>query len=335
MTVRERMEQEEYEVLSPQAQKAAETKGRPSPEEDNDVRTCYQRDADRILHSKSFRRLMHKTQVFLSPEGDHYRTRMTHTLEVARIARTICRGLRLNQDLAEAAAYGHDLGHTPFGHAGEKALSSMMEKPFRHNEQSLRVVDKLERGGTGLNLTYEVRMGILGHTGDFIPETLEGQIVRTSDRIAYINHDIDDAMRAGILTNDDIPREISDVLGETHRERINTLVTDMIFHSRGTGELGMTPEIEQTMQALRQFMFERVYKNPVAKGEESKARRILQELYTYYIAHPEVLPQDFQPQLTFEGLPRVVCDYIAGMTDKYAMYKYDELFIPTGWQVRG
>ena len=335
MTVRERMEQEEYDVLSPQAQKAAETKGRPSPEEDNDVRTCYQRDADRILHSKSFRRLMHKTQVFLSPEGDHYRTRMTHTLEVARIARTICRGLRLNQDLAEAAAYGHDLGHTPFGHAGEKALSSMMEKPFRHNEQSLRVVDKLERGGTGLNLTYEVRMGILGHTGDFIPETLEGQIVRTSDRIAYINHDIDDAMRAGILTNDDIPREISDVLGETHRERINTLVTDMIFHSRGTGELGMTPEIEQTMQALRQFMFERVYKNPVAKGEESKARRILQELYTYYIAHPEALPQDFQPQLTFEGLPRVVCDYIAGMTDKYAMYKYDELFIPTGWQVRG
>ena len=335
MTVRERMEQEEYDVLSPQAQKAAETKGRPSPEEDNDVRTCYQRDADRILHSKSFRRLMHKTQVFLSPEGDHYRTRMTHTLEVARIARTICRGLRLNQDLAEAAAYGHDLGHTPFGHAGEKALSSMLDKPFRHNEQSLRVVDKLERDGAGLNLTYEVRMGILGHTGDFIPETLEGQIVRTSDRIAYINHDIDDAMRAGILTNDDIPREISDVLGETHRERINTLVTDMIFHSRGTGELGMTPEIEQTMQALRQFMFERVYKNPVAKGEESKARRILQELYTYYIAHPEALPQDFQPQLTFEGLPRVVCDYIAGMTDKYAMYKYDELFIPTGWQVRG
>ena len=335
MTVRERMEQEEYDVLSPQAQKAAETKGRPSPEEDNDVRTCYQRDADRILHSKSFRRLMHKTQVFLSPEGDHYRTRMTHTLEVARIARTICRGLRLNQDLAEAAAYGHDLGHTPFGHAGEAALSDMMGRPFHHNEQSLRVVDQLERDGRGLNLTYEVRMGILGHTGTFIPETWEGQIVRVSDRIAYINHDIDDAMRAGILTNDDIPREISDVLGETHRERINTLVTDMIFHSRGTGELGMTPEIEQTMQALRQFMFEHVYKNPVAKGEESKARRILQELYTYYIAHPEALPQDFQPQLTFEGLPRVVCDYIAGMTDKYAMYKYDELFIPTGWQVRG
>lgn len=222
MNVRERMEQEEYEFLSPQAQKAAETKGRPEPEADNDVRTCYQRDADRILHSKSFRRLMHKTQVFLSPEGDHYRTRMTHTLEVARIARTICRGLRLNQDLAEAAAYGHDLGHTPFGHAGEKALSSMLDKPFRHNEQSLRVVDKLERDGAGLNLTYEVRMGILGHTGDFIPETLEGQIVRTSDRIAYINHDIDDAMRAGILTEADIPPEIAEILGHSHSQRINT-----------------------------------------------------------------------------------------------------------------
>ena len=335
MTVRERMEQEEYDVLSPQAQKAAETKGRPSPEEDNDVRTCYQRDADRILHSKSFRRLMHKTQVFLSPEGDHYRTRMTHTLEVARIARTICRGLRLNQDLAEAAAYGHDLGHTPFGHAGEKALSSMMEKPFRHNEQSLRVVDKLERGGTGLNLTYEVRMGILGHSrSSRLPETLEGQIVRISDQIAYINHDIDDAMRAGILTDGDIPREIADVLGESHRDRINTLVTNMIFHTLSSGELGMDSEVSQAMEALRAFMFEHVYKNPVAKGEESKARRILQELFEYYLRHPDALPEDFQPQITFEGMARTVCDYIAGMTDKYAMYKYSELFIPTAWQVR-
>ena len=271
MTVRERMEQEEYDVLSPQAQKAAETKGRPSPEEDNDVRTCYQRDADRILHSKSFRRLMHKTQVFLSPEGDHYRTRMTHTLEVARIARTICRGLRLNQDLAEAAAYGHDLGHTPFGHAGEKALSSMLDKPFRHNEQSLRVVDKLERDGAGLNLTYEVRMGILGHTGDFIPETLEGQIVRTSDRIAYINHDIDDAMRAGILTEADIPAQIAEILGHSHSQRINTLVENMIENTLLTGTLGMQPDVAQAMDRLRTFMFARVYTNPVAKGEESKA----------------------------------------------------------------
>ena len=327
MTVRERMEQEEYDVLSPQAQKAAETKGRPSPEEDNDVRTCYQRDADRILHSKSFRRLMHKTQVFLSSEGDHYRTRMTHTLEVARIARTICRGLRLNQDLAEAAAYGHDLGHTPFGHAGEKALSSMMEKPFRHNEQSLRVVDKLERGGTGLNLTYEVRMGILGHTGDFIPETLEGQIVRTSDRIAYINHDIDDAMRAGILTEDDI-------LGHSHSQRINTLVENMIDNTIATGTLGMQPEIAQAMDRLRTFMFARVYTNPVAKGEETKAKDMLCRLFEYYMRRPEKLPADFLPQLDFDGMERIVCDYIAGMTDRYAVYKYSELFIPTTWQVR-
>ena len=310
MTVRERMEQEEYDVLSPQAQKAAETKGRPSPEEDNDVRTCYQRDADRILHSKSFRRLMHKTQVFLSPEGDHYRTRMTHTLEVARIARTICRGLRLNQDLAEAAAYGHDLGHTPFGHAGEKALSSMMEKPFRHNEQSLRVVDKLERGGTGLNLTYEVRMGILGHTGDFIPETLEGQIVRTSDRIAYIN------------------------LGHSHSQRINTLVENMIDNTIATGTLGMQPEIAQAMDRLRTFMFARVYTNPVAKGEEAKAKDMLCRLFEYYMRRPEKLPADFIPQLDFDGMERIVCDYIAGMTDRYAVYKYSELFIPTTWQMR-
>ena len=321
-------------MISTQAQKAAETKGRPSPEEDNDVRTCYQRDADRILHSKSFRRLMHKTQVFLSPEGDHYRTRMTHTLEVARIARTICRGLRLNQDLAEAAAYGHDLGHTPFGHAGEKALSSMLDKPFRHNEQSLRVVDKLERDGAGLNLTYEVRMGILGHTGDFIPETLEGQIVRTSDRIAYINHDIDDAMRAGILTEADIPAQITEILGHSHSQRINTLVENMIENTMLTGALGMQPDVAQAMDQLRTFMFARVYTNPVAKGEESKAKDIIRRLFEYYSKHPDKLPADFIPQLDFDGMERIVCDYIAGMTDRYAVYKYSELFIPATWQVR-
>ena len=334
MSVRERMEQEEYEVLSPLAQKAAETKGRPREEEEGDVRTCYQRDADRILHSKSFRRLMHKTQVFLSPEGDHYRTRMTHTLEVARIARTICRGLRLNQDLAEAAAYGHDLGHTPFGHAGEKALSSMMEKPFYHNEQSLRVVDKLERGGDGLNLTYEVRMGLLGHTGPHIPETWEGQIVRVSDRIAYINHDIDDAMRAGILTEEDIPAEIAEVLGHSHSQRINTLVEDMIYNTQQTGELGMQAHVAQAMDALRTFMFARVYTNPVAKGEEAKARDMLCRLFEYYMKNPDRLPADFLPQLDFDGMERIVCDYIAGMTDRYAVYKYSELFIPATWQVR-
>ena len=335
MTLREQTEQRERETLSSRACLAEQTRGRARPEEPCGVRTCFQVDTDRIVYCKSFRRLKHKTQVFLQPEGDHYRTRMTHTLEVSRIARTIARGLALNEDLTEAIALGHDLGHTPFGHAGERLLNSIVPGGFAHFRQSLRVVERLEKEGAGLNLTWEVRNGIERHTGGEDAATLEGQVVRLADKIAYINHDIDDAMRAGILTNDDIPREISDVLGETHRERINTLVTDMIFHSRGTGELGMTPEIEQTMQALRQFMFERVYKNPVAKGEESKARRILQELYTYYIAHPEALPQDFQPQLTFEGLPRVVCDYIAGMTDKYAMYKYDELFIPTGWQVRG
>ena len=338
MMVREDLELLEHHTLSEKAQFSDRSRGRLRPETgpEFDVRTCYQRDSDRILHSKSFRRLMHKTQVFLQPEGDHYRTRMTHTLEVSRIARTIARALRLNEDLTEAIAYGHDLGHTPFGHAGEVALTEVMGKPFRHNEQSLRVVDELEKDGQGLNLTYEVRMGILGHTtGSRMPETLEGQIVRFADQIAYINHDIDDAMRAGILTNRDIPRPISYVLGDNHRDRINSLVTNLIRHSRETEILGMDEEVFSAMQDLRSFMFERVYKNPVAKGEESKARRILQQLYEYYIKHPTELPEDFQPQLSFEGMERVVCDYIAGMTDKYAMFKYEEIFIPAVWQVRG
>lgn len=337
MTIRQMLEQEEHTRFCEKAQFSDTSRGRLVEEtvSENDVRTCFQRDSDRILHSKSFRRLMHKTQVFLQPEGDHYRTRMTHTLEVARIARTITRALQLNEDLAEAIAYGHDLGHTPFGHAGEVALNEAMDEPFRHNEQSLRVVDALEKNGQGLNLSYEVRMGILGHTSSSrMPETLEGQIVRRSDQIAYINHDIDDAMRAGILTEDDIPHEISDILGNSHRERINTLVTSMIFNTRKTQTLGMEPEMERTMQVLRKFMFERVYKNPVAKGEESKARRILQELYEYYVRHPEKLPADFQPQVEVDGIQRVVCDYIAGMTDKYAIYKYSELFIPTAWRLR-
>ena len=338
MEIREELERLEHERFSERAQFSDASRGRLMAEEltPGDVRTCYQRDSDRILHSKSFRRLMHKTQVFLQPEGDHYRTRMTHTLEVARIARTICRALRLNEDLAEATALGHDLGHTPFGHAGEVALTEVMGVPFRHNEQSLRVVDVLEKDGLGLNLTYEVRMGILGHsTSSRLPETWEGQIVRRSDKIAYINHDIDDAMRAGILSESDIPREISLILGESHRDRINTLVTNMVTHTRNTGELGMDEEIEHAMQDLRSFMFDRVYKNPKAKGEEAKARRILQQLYEYYVKNPDKLPPDFRPQLDFDGMERTVCDYIAGMTDKYAMYKYDELFIPTAWQVRG
>ncbi len=334
MTVRERLEQTEFELLAPQAQKSAETKGRAYAEEEADGRICYQRDTDRIVHSKAFRRLMHKTQVFLQPEGDHYRTRMTHTIEVSRIARTIARSLRLNEDLTEAIALGHDLGHTPFGHAGEVALTEITGIPFRHNEQSLRVVDKLEKDGQGLNLTYEVRMGILGHTGDRIPETWEGQIVRISDRIAYINHDLDDAIRAGILSDRDVPREISYILGENHRDRINTMVNDMISNTAETGTLGMRPEVTAAMDQLRSFLFANVYRNPVAKGEESKARDIIKALYTYYSGHPEKLPADFVPQLDFDGISRVICDYIAGMTDKFAVYKYEEIFIPSAWHVR-
>ena len=334
MNIREMIENRERESLAPWAALAAESRGRGREEPEREDRTCYQRDADRILHSRSFRRLMHKTQVFLQSEGDHYRTRMTHTLEVSRIARTIARALRLNEDLTEAAAMGHDLGHTPFGHAGEAALTEIMGKPFHHNEQSLRVVDRLEKNGEGLNLSYEVRRGILCHSGPEIAETLEGQIVRVSDRIAYINHDIDDAMRAGILRNEDIPPEIAAVLGQTHSQRINTLVSDVIQRSMGRPVIEMTPSVEQAMLELRAFMFERVYRNPVAKGEESKARRIIQELYKYYVEHPEKLPQDFRPQLDLEGVPRLVCDYVAGMTDKYAVYKFEEIFVPSGWAVR-
>ena len=337
MTIRQMLEKEEHERLSPDAAFSDESKGRPRAEvvEADDVRTNYQRDIDRIVHCKSFRRLMHKTQVFLCPEGDHYRTRMTHTLEVARIARTIASALRLNTDLTEAIAMGHDLGHTPFGHAGEGALSACLGRPFRHNEQSLRVVDVLEGNGDGLNLTYEVRMGILGHTGDRIPCTKEGQIVRRSDRIAYVNHDIDDAIRAGILRDSDIPTAITDVLGKSHSQRINTLVCDMIRTSGEAGQILLSPEVDKALQDLRSVMFENVYRNPVAKGEERKAQQMLQQLYEYYYEHPEALPDDFQPQLTFGGMERTVCDYIAGMTDKYAVDKYTELFIPMGWHVRG
>ena len=337
MTVREELERQEHRRLNPLAAFSDKSKGRPRREEPRaeDVRTCYQRDIDRIVHSKAFRRLMHKTQVFLQPEGDHYRTRMTHTLEVARIASTITRALGLNEDLAEAIAMGHDLGHTPFGHAGETALTECWGKPFRHNEQSLRVVDYLEKDGQGLNLTHEVRLGILGHTGEYIPETLEGQIVRRSDQIAYVNHDIDDAIRAGILTNEDIPKSISDALGFTHRDRINTLVCDAILTSREAGCIMLSPAVDKALKDLRSFMFERVYRNPVAKGQERKAKVMLQRLFEYYVSHPEALPEDFHPQLSFDGMERTVCDYIAGMTDNYAVDKYTEIFIPAGWNVRG
>ncbi len=337
MTVREEIERQEHKRLNPLACFADRSQGRPRYEEPRieDVRTCYQRDIDRIVHSKAFRRLMHKTQVFLQPEGDHYRTRMTHTLEVSRIAGTMTRALGLNEDLAEAIAMGHDLGHTPFGHAGEAALTDCLGKPFRHNEQSLRVVDYLEKDGQGLNLTHEVRMGILKHTGPSWPESLEGQVVRRSDQIAYVNHDIDDAIRANILTNEDIPRAISDVLGNTHSQRINSLVTDLIRTSREAGYICLSAPVDKALKDLRSFMFERVYRNPIAKGEESKAKAMLGRLFEYYISHPEALPADFQPQLSFDGMERTVCDYIAGMTDNYAVDKYKEIFIPTGWNVRG
>ena len=337
MTIREEIEYQEHRRLNPLAAFSDQSKGRLIEEvsDETDVRTCYQRDTDRIIHSKSFRRLMHKTQVFLQPEGDHYRTRMTHTIEVARISRTITRALGLNEDLAEAIAMGHDLGHTPFGHAGEAALSKVTGKPFYHNEQSLRVVDILEKDGAGLNLTHEVRMGIVGHTGSYIPETLEGQIVRRADQIAYVNHDIDDAIRAGILTNEDIPDGISCVLGYDHRQRIDSLVRDTIATSREAGQILLSDPLNTALRDLRSFMFENVYRNPVAKGQESKAQDMLCRLYEYYCKHPEALPEDFQPQMSFDGLERVVCDYIAGMTDKYAVDKYTEIFIPTGWHVRG
>ena len=337
MTVRQELERLEHKRLNPKAAFADQSKGRPRQEADRemDVRTCFQRDTDRIVHSKSFRRLMHKTQVFLRPEGDHYRTRMTHTIEVSRIARTITQALGLNEDLAEAIAMGHDLGHTPFGHAGEDALSRCLGVPFNHNEQSLRVVDVLERDGAGLNLTYEVRNGILCHTGDSWPETLEGVVVRRSDQIAYVNHDIDDAIRAGILTNADIPRTITDVLGHTHSARVNTLVTDAIFTSREAGTVCLSPAVDNALKQLRSFMFEKVYRNPIAKGQESKAKDMLQRLFEYYYENPDSLPEDFHPQMSFDGLERTVCDYIAGMTDNSAVDKYTEIFIPKGWNVRG
>ena len=337
LSIRENLEEREHERLHPSAAFSDSSRGRARPflDEVDDMRTCYQRDTDRIVHCKAFRRLMHKTQVFLNPEGDHYRTRMTHTIEVARIGRTVARALRLNEDLTEAAAMGHDLGHTPFGHAGEDALSDCLGKPFRHNEQSLRVVDYLENNGNGLNLTYEVRMAILGHTGDRIPETKEGQIVRLADRIAYVNHDIDDAIRAGILSEKSLPRSAVMVLGETHGQRINTLVNDLVMSSMANDDISLSTEVAAALQEMRTFLFEKVYRNPVAKGEEVKAKDMLRRMYDYYIKNIDKLPADFQPQISFEGLERTVCDYIAGMTDNYAVDKFSEIFIPKGWHVRG
>ena len=295
------------------------------------MRTCFQRDIDRITHSKSFRRLKHKTQVFLQPEGDHYRTRLTHTLEVAQISRTVARALRLNEDLAEAIALGHDLGHTPFGHAGERALSEALGKPFNHNEQSLRVVRLLEKEGKGLNLTREVLDGILCHTGPKAADTREGRIVRFADRIAYINHDIDDAVRAGVLSENDIPFDIKLALGSTHSRRIAALVNAMIDFGRETGEIGMDDKTAAVMNDLRDFMFEEVYQNPVAKGEEGKSEAIVRYLYHHFAQDANRLPAEYWAIADRDGLPTAVCDYIAGMTDRYAVMVYQDLTIPKSW----
>ncbi|HHZ06564.1 MAG TPA: deoxyguanosinetriphosphate triphosphohydrolase [Clostridiales bacterium] len=331
MLVRERTQMWESMMLSPYAALSKNTKGRQYPDDECDLRTCYQRDRDRITHSKSFRRLKHKTQVFLSPEGDHYRTRLTHTLEVSQIARTIARALALNEDLTEAIALGHDLGHTPFGHAGERALDKIASCGFRHYEQSVRVVDKLEKEGNGLNLTYEVRNGILCHTKGTQADTLEGQVVRIADRIAYINHDIDDAIRGGVISEKDIPSQLTNILGNKTSQRINTLVLSLVKNS-DDGVLLMDNDVQQAFDTLHQYMFDTVYKNPYAKSEERKIPDLVAKLFNYFMSHSEMLDPTLQQIVKTEGCERGVCDYIAGMSDQYAIHLYQNLFIPKNWQ---
>lgn len=332
MTIREKLEQYEKVYLSPYATLSMNSKGRLKPEEQCDIRPVFQRDRDRIIHSKAFRRLKDKTQVFLTPEGDHYRTRLTHTLEVSQNARTIAKALRLNEDLVEAIALGHDLGHTPFGHAGERALNMVCPFGFTHNEQSVRTVDYFERDGAGLNLTYEVRDGILNHQTASMPSTLEGKIVRFSDKIAYFHHDMDDAIRGGILKETDIPEEIGEVLGYTTGERLDRFIHDIVTASTDKNDIVMSLEVEAGMKALRSFMFEHVYENKEAKSEESKAEVLIITLYEYYLQHLEKLPADLiKMHENGEPKERVVCDFIAAMTDRFAIAKYDELFIPQTW----
>ena len=336
MNIREEQEKREHLIFSPYASFSDESRGRDRDEEPCPMRTIYQRDRDRIIHCKTFRRLKHKTQVFLAPEGDHYRTRLTHTLEVAQTARTITRALRLNEDLAEAIALGHDLGHTPFGHAGEGALNEICPLGFAHYEQSVRVVEVLEKNGDGLNLTWETRDGILNHRTSGHPSTLEGQVVRFSDKIAYINHDIDDAIRALVLTEDDIPLELRKTLGFSTKQRLNTLIHNIIMNSREKDDIMMSPEIEEAMIDLRKFMFENVYKNPVAKGEEVKAKAMIEQLFYFYKEHLDQLPAKYLRMMDEgESAERVVADYIAGMTDQYAITKFSEYFLPQAWQVDG
>ena len=331
---RENRERAEELLVCSRGVLARSSAGRLRPEPECELRTCFQRDIDRIIHCKSFRRLKHKTQVFLQPEGDHYRTRLTHTLEVARIARTISRALMLNEDLTEAIALGHDLGHTPFGHAGERALNDIFPGGFRHYEQSLRVVDRLEKDGRGLNLCSETRIGILNHTTGIPRGSLEADVVRLSDRIAYINHDLDDGERAGILAPGDEPEIIRERLGARNSERINSIVTDVIETSAELDVILMSPDITEAVQVFTDFMYAEVYKNPVAKGEESKVGNILYSIWEYYVNHPEKLPADYRAIADEEGIERAATDYVSGMTDKYVMDVYYDLFIPKSWQVR-
>ena len=332
MTIREEKEELERQILSEFAVKSCESKGRERKIEPCDIRTCFQRDRDRILHCKSFRRLKHKTQVFLAPMGDHYRTRLTHTLEVSQIARTISSSLRLNEDLTEAIALAHDIGHTPFGHAGERTLDRKYD--FKHNKQSLRVVDLLENDGTGLNLTFEVRDGILNHGMSGSPSTMEGKVVRLADKIAYINHDMDDAIRAGILKEEDIPADIRAVLGQTHGERLDLMVKDIIANSYDRNDIIMSPDIFEAFKALRIFLTDNLYFNPKCKSEEKKADMMLASLYDYYVDNPDSLPQEYARLINEQGTDprRAVCDYISGMTDIYSVKVYEELFVPIFWE---
>ena len=331
-TIRESLELWEKESLSEYATLSMNSKGRLKEEPQCDIRPVFQRDRDRILHSKSFRRLKDKTQVFLTPEGDHYRTRLTHTLEVSQNARTIAKALRLNEDLVEAIALGHDLGHTPFGHAGERALDEICPLGFDHSKQSLRMVDVLEKDGLGLNLTMEVRDGILNHQTSGSPFTLEGKIVRLSDKIAYIHHDMDDAIRGGILTEDDVPISIREVIGYTTGERLDHFIHDTVTFSGGKNDILMSDEVWKAMKELREFMFERVYMNPDVKSEERKAESLMKTLYEYYLKHLDRLPKEYLQMINMgESRDRVACDYVASMTDRYAIALYEELFIPKSW----
>jgi len=334
MTIRERLEQWEKDYLSPYASLSMNSQGRLKPEEQCDIRPVFQRDRDRIIHCKAFRRLKDKTQVFLTPEGDHYRTRLTHTLEVSQNARTIAKALKLNEELVEAISLGHDLGHTPFGHAGERALNRVCPMGFEHSEQSVRTVDRLEKDGQGLNLTFEVRDGILNHQTIGKPHTLEGKIVRFSDKIAYIHHDMDDAVRAGILKETDVPAEIRDVLGSTPGERLNRFIHDIVMNSMDKNDILMSDPVADAMKKLRQFMFDRVYQNPEAKSEESKAEVLMETLYHHYLKHLDDLPEEFL-NLISEGEPRerVVCDYVGAMSDRFAISVYEEIYIPKSWQI--